>query len=164
MKRMKKCIVMFALAAVSTVFAYGQSAGDLAVGGNVAYTSLDGYSALGIGAKLQWNVTDAIRLEPSTTYFFKDSHANLWDVSFSGHYLFKLADKFCLYPIGGITMTGVSYDVDGWDSDTKVGFIAGGGAEYAITPKLSVNAELKYVFAADDWDRSLFTTGIVYRF
>ncbi len=160
---MKKRIFMLMMVVTSATFAFGQSAGDVALGGNVAYTSRDHYSSLGLGVKLQWNVTDAIRLEPSTTLFTKDKGVSLWDVSFNGHYLFNVANNFYLYPIGGISLTGASYDGAN-DSDTQIGFNAGGGAEYAITPKLSVNAEIKYLISDKDWDRSLFTTGIVYRF
>ncbi len=161
MKMSMKRRILMLMMVVSATFAYGQSAGDLALGGNIAYTSADGYNAMGLGVKLQWNITDAIRLEPSSTYYFKKNNFNLWDVNFNGHYLFNVAPNFYLYPIGGISLLGISHK--DFDGDTELGINAGGGAEYALTPQLSVNAEIKYQFASD-WDRALFTTGIVFRF
>ena len=68
--------------------------GDMAAGVNVAYGTKDGFSNFGIGAKFQYNLSDAIRIEPSATYFFKKDYTKMWDANVNIHYLFNVAEKF----------------------------------------------------------------------
>lgn len=157
---MKKRILMMAMVAMSTVFAFGQSKGDVAIGGNLLYGAKSNYTNFGIGAKMQWSVTDNIRIEPGANYFFKKDYVSMYDVNINAHYLFPVADRFKLYPLAGIVFVGVK--LDGFDTDTNMGFNLGGGAEYALTERLSMNFEAKYQLV-DNWNRPVFSIGLAYR-
>ncbi len=160
---MKKRVLMLMMVVGTTVFAYGQSAGDMALGVNLSYGFKDHFNAAGLGLKMQWNVTDAIRLEPSTTYFFEKHNVNLWDVNFNAHYLVPVAERFYIYPLAGISLVGASYDWDGADGDTDFGVNLGAGAEALLTDRVSLNLELKYQIVSD-WNRPVLSLGLAYKF
>jgi len=142
-----------------TLLAFGQQKGDMAIGGGLVY-GLDDYNNLGITGKFQWNITDGFRLEPSASYYLEKDFVEMWDMNVNLHYIFKLTEKFNLYPLGGITLLGVSI---GNFSDEKFGANLGGGAEFKITDCFSIGAEIKYQFVSDV-DRAVFGVGVTYRF
>ena len=147
--------------------------GDMAAGVNVAYGTKDGFSNFGIGAKFQYNLSDAIRIEPSATYFFKKDYTNMWDANVNIHYLFNVAEKFTVYPLAGVSLVGVKAEVD-LDfgvmdfgevsaSETKFGANLGGGAQYWLTESFALNFEVKYQLVSD-FDRPVFSLGSVVKF
>lgn len=87
-----------------------------AVGLNLNYGSE--ISNLGLGAKFQYGITDAIRIEPSFNYYLEKDGFGLWDVSANFHYLFNVAEKINVYPLAGIgyanvkSSYGFEYDED----------------------------------------------------
>jgi outer membrane protein X len=50
------------------------------------------------------------------------------------------------------------------DSSTRFGFNLGGGADYKLTDKVHINAELKYRFGFNDFNRFVISVGIAYKF
>ena len=147
--------------------------GDMAAGVNVAYGTKDGFSNFGIGAKFQYNLSDAIRIEPSATYFFKKDYTKMWDANVNIHYLFNVAEKFTVYPLAGVSLVGVKAEVD-LDfgvmdfgevsaSETKFGANLGGGAQYWLTESFALNFEVKYQLVSD-FDRPVFSLGSVVKF
>ena len=147
--------------------------GDMAAGVNVAYGTKDGFSNFGIGAKFQYNLSDAIRIEPSATYFFKKDYTKMWDANVNIHYLFNVAEKFTVYPLAGVSLVGVKAEVD-LDfgvmdfgevsaSETKFGANLGGGAQYWLTESFALNFEVKYQLV-NDFDRPVFSLGGVVKF
>ena len=147
--------------------------GDMAAGVNVAYGTKDGFSNFGIGAKFQYNLSDAIRIEPSATYFFKKDYTKMWDANVNIHYLFNVAEKFTVYPLAGVSLIGVKAEVD-LDfgvmdfgevsaSETKFGANLGGGAQYWLTESFALNFEVKYQLVSD-FDRPVFSLGGVVKF
>ncbi len=160
---MKKRVLMLLVVVSTAMFTYGQSAGDMAIGVNLSYGFKDHFNTTGLGAKMQWGLTDAIRLEPSATYFFEKNNVNLWDVNFNAHYLVPVAEKFYIYPLAGVSLLGVSYDASGVDGDTKFGINLGAGAETPLTDRLSLNLELKYQIVSD-WNRPVLSLGLAYKF
>ena len=147
--------------------------GDMAAGVNVAYGTKDGFSNFGIGAKFQYNLSDAIRIEPSATYFFKKDYTKMWDANVNIHYLFNVAEKFTVYPLAGVSLVGVKAEVD-LDfgvmdfgevsaSETKFGANLGGGAQYWLTESFALNFEVKYQLVSD-FDRPVFSLGGVVKF
>ena len=108
-----------------------------AVGLNLNYGSE--ISNLGIGAKFQYGITDAIRIEPSFNYYLEKDGLGLWDVNANIHYLFDVAEKIKVYPLAGLgyanvkSSWGFEYDEDydyedyyslksrGWDEDFDYG-------------------------------------------
>lgn len=171
MKRM----ILLALALFIGMGIQAQSVkGDLAAGANVSYGTKDGFSNFGIGAKLQYNLTDAIRIEPSATYFLKKDYINMWDVNLNAHYLFPVADQFTVYPLAGVGLVGIKAEYDGFEydgyeiegasaSETKIGFNLGIGGQYWMTENFALNLEAKYQIVSD-FDRPVFSLGGVYKF
>lgn len=157
----KRMVLVMSMALV-TIFAYGQEKGDMAVGGNIMY-ELGDYNNLGLTGKFQWNVTDALRLEPSASYYFEKNYYNMWDINANLHYIFKITDTFNLYPLGGISIVGMSISEADY-SDTQLGLNIGGGLEYKLTQSLSLGAELRYQGLGDWEDRITIGFGLTYRF
>lgn len=177
---MKKLLVLMSFLALGMGSAYAQK-GEKAVGVNLGYGTE--ISNLGIGAKFQYGITDAIRAEASFDYFLKKDFVSMWDVNVNVHYLFPLSDKFKVYPLVGLTYT--NWKLDGFDisygfddeelsdyddeysvesSNTgKFGVNLGAGAEYSITPKLAINFEVKYQLISD-FNQAVFGVGVAYKF
>lgn len=161
--------VMFVL--VTTLVACSvnaQEKGDKAAGLNLSYGSKDGFSNFGIGAKFQYNLTDAFRIEPSATYFLKKDNVNMWDINANVHYLFHVGDSFVIYPLAGLTFVGWKVSVE-WEgmgasvSETKFGANLGAGAQYWLTSSFGLNLEAKYQIVSNI-DRPIFSLGAVMKF
>lgn len=161
---MKKFFII-ALMAFVGMSAYAQSEkGDMAAGVNVSYGTKDGFSNIGIGGKFQYNLTDAIRIEPSANYFLKKDYVSMWDANVNVHYLFNVAEKLTVYPLAGASLVGVKVDL-GEDSasESKFGFNVGAGAQYWLTETFGLNFDFKYQMVSD-FDRPVFSLGAVFKF
>lgn len=164
----------------STVFA--QKKGEMAAGLNLNIGTNSTLTNIGLGAKFQWNVIDNLRLEPNFNFYFgKDLGLvkyNMWDLTVNAHYLFPLGmeKKFIIYPLAGIGVVGSTvkytdiYPGDSADyietrsvSESSFAFNIGAGAEYLISRKFSVGAEIKYQIVSG-WSRPVFTIGAKYNF
>ena len=86
---MKKLFLTLCVAFIG-VSAFAQK-GETAVGINLMYGTE--ISNLGIGAKAQYNFTDAIRGEASFNYFLEKDAMKMWDININAHYLFPVANK-----------------------------------------------------------------------
>ena len=145
-----------------------QEKGDMAAGLNLSYGTKDGFSNFGIGAKFQYNLTDAFRIEPSATYFLKKDNVNMWDINANVHYLFHIGDSFVIYPLAGLTFVGWKVRVE-WEgmgasvSETKFGANLGAGAQYWLTSSFGLNLEAKYQIVSNI-DRPIFSLGAVMKF
>lgn len=171
---MKK-FLLIALMVVMGMSVQAQSVkGDMAAGVNVAYGTKDGFSNFGIGAKFQYNFTDALRIEPSATYFFEKDYTKMWDVNVNIHYLFNVVEKLSLYPLAGVSLVGAKAEIDGFEyggyeiegasaSETKFGANLGAGAQYWLTESFALNFEAKYQLVSD-FDRPVFSLGGVFKF
>ena len=158
------CVVLFSLSAMA------QSKGDFYIGANVSY-GFD-MEMIGIGPKVQYNFTDAIRGEAGFNYFLEKDNVTAWDIQANVHYLFGLSDKFVVYPLAGIGYLKAKVDiptfeyegvkVSGSASDGDVFFNLGGGVQYALTDKLNLTGELKYQFK--DEGQLCLAVGIAYKF
>ena len=187
---MKKVFVTICVALMG-LGAFAQEKGDMAAGLNlgVAPSLESGVSVtnLGIGAKFQYNVTNPIRVEADLDYWLKNKGLDFFDISVNAHYLFHFSEKLTAYPLvgigygrcgGGGDMKGALDDLKdflgqhgGYDYDDEIDggsaskflFNVGVGAEYALTPKISVGAELKYQYIKD-FSRLPITIGVAYKF
>lgn len=156
-----------------------QEKGDMAAGLNLSYGLHSDYKNFGIGAKFQYNLTDAIRIEPSVSYFLKKDYMSMWDINANIHYLFHVGDNFVIYPLAGLTFLGAKADfgdalgewgdlVEGYGgktsaSETKFGANLGGGAQYWLTKNFALNLEIKYQLVSD-FDRPVISLGGVFKF
>lgn len=163
---MKKYFLTLCVALVS-MCAFAQK-GQKAVGLNLSYGTE--ISNLGIGAKGQYNFTDAIRVEASFDYFLKKDDLSMWDVNVNAHYLFPVKD-LKIYPLVGLTYTNWKDSFDYWDgikdyyddSEGKFGVNLGGGVQYDINDNWAVNFEMKYQIIGD-FDQAVFGFGVAYKF
>ena len=143
---MKK-LLLLVCAAVMSLSASAQ-AGDKALGAQLVFGSET--NSFGLGVKGQYYFTDQLRGEASVDYFFKNKGVSMWDINANVHYLFDVADKFKVYPLAGLGYTNWSYKLE-YDNvtlakgtDGRLAVNLGGGAEYALTDNVSVNAEAKW--------------------
>ncbi len=184
---MKKLLATICVALVSL----GASAqtGDKFAGANLSYGTE--IKSLGIGVKGQYFFTDNIRGEASFDYFLKKDGLSMWDVNANVHYLFGVADKIKVYPLAGLGLTNwvssgieIDYDYDddddydfsrstraGFDDDDDSGssteskntFNLGCGAQYELTDKINLTAELKYQIVSN-FNQLVFGVGVAYKF
>ena len=184
---MKKLFVLMSFIALGMGSAFAQK-GEKAVGVNLGYGTE--ISNLGIGAKFQYGITDAIRTESAFNYFLKKDGATMWDINVNAHYLFPVADKFNVYPLVGLTYANCK--VGGWSyegltakeiqelidagiiedasemtgssgSEGRFGVNLGAGVQYDLSSKLAINFEVKYQLIKD-FNQAVFGVGIAYKF
>lgn len=187
---MKKLFLVLCVALIGMGSAFAQK-GEQRVGLNLNYGTE--ISNVGLGAKYQYGITDAIRLEGSFDYFFKKDGASMWDINVNAHYLFPFAEKFAVYPLVGLTYANCKVS-GGWSNDafsseeiqdmidagiiedasevagesesaheSKFGVNLGAGVQYAINDRWGVNFEVKYQLISD-FDQAVFGIGATYKF
>lgn len=162
---MKK-LLLLACAAVMSLSASAQ-AGDKALGAQLVFGSET--NGIGLGVKGQYYFTDQLRGEASVDYFFKNKGVSMWDINANVHYLFDVADKFKVYPLAGLGYTNWSYKLE-YDNvtlakgtDGRLAVNLGGGAEYALTDNVSVNAEAKWQIV-NNYNQLVLGVGVAYKF
>lgn len=145
----------------------------------------------GIGAKFRYHVTSPVRLEANIDYWLKSKECDLLDFSVNAHYLFNVNDKINVFPIAGIGLAHIgggfsgSISLDGEDgyypyygtnsykndiepefsinvSSNKMLINIGVGAEYTLTDKISIGAEIKYQYIKD-FNRLPIKIGLTYK-
>lgn len=122
---MKKSFLTLCIALVS-VCSYAQK-GTTSAGLYGAFGSEN--SNFGIGAKVQYGITEALRAEASFDYFFKKDYLTNMNGSLNLHYLIPISDKFRVYPLAGISY--VHWKVDAGDILGDMGM----GASFEETMK-----------------------------
>jgi outer membrane immunogenic protein len=112
------------------------------LGGTIGYNYQWGSTVFGVETDLAWS-----NVKGSTGCTFGSCETkNDW-LGTTRLRLGYAFDRFMPYVTGGAAYGDVKARVPGVgsDSDTKVGWTVGGGAEYAFTPNWSVKAEYLYV-------------------
>ena len=170
---MKK-LLLLVCAAVMSLSASAQ-AGDKAVGAQLVFGSET--NSIGFGVKGQYYFTDQLRGEASVDYFFKNKGVSMWDINANVHYLFDVANKVKVYPLAGLGYTNWSYTNDVIvieengnkrttefkGSNGRLAVNLGGGAEYALTDNVSVNAEAKWQIV-NNYNQLVLGVGVAYKF
>ncbi len=163
---MKQKILLFFAAVMCFSIASAQQ-GQMAAGVNVdmGFGYPGSYSNVGIGAKFQYSITDNIRIEPAFTYFLKKDYISMWDLMANVHYVLPMAgDKLNIYPLAGLGVLGVKAGEGKYSvSSTNFGINLGGGAEYKITEKIALGAEIKYQIVSD-YNHLVIQIGATYSF
>lgn len=158
---MKKLFLVVAAIWVGASSVMAQK-GEKAVGVNVNYGSE--IKNAGIGAKLQYGITDAIRIEPAFNYYLKKYDLTFWDIDVNLHYLFNASETIKVYPLAGVGYAHSSFSYD--EFSTSAGnFVVnvGAGAEYQLNEKISIGAELKYQIVSG-FNQVVFCIGATYKF
>ena len=118
--------------------------GNFAIGINALYAT-DGYDEIGIGGKLQYNVSNRIRFAGEYNFFPKKHIWSWWDFSVYGHCLLFLGDKFAVYPSVGLGVLGIRLIDDDISGQLGSGFVfsPGFGFDVSLTSNLIFNAEVR---------------------
>lgn len=185
---MKKFLLTICLA-LAGLSSFAQEKGDMSVGVNLGVApcieSGASLTNLGIGAKFRYHVTSPIRVEADLDYWLKSKECDVLDFSVNAHYLFKVTDKINVYPVVGLGYAriggAIGYDNDSdspnyersssnpWDDNSssialnRMFINVGVGADYALTDKISVGAEIKYQYIKD-FNRLPINIGVTYKF
>jgi len=191
----ERVAILLALVMVGFGSVNAQEAGDMAVGANIVFTpgwveesnwaddtkSNNG----GFGAKFQYNVTTPIRLEGAFTFLPGSDELGMWNIFVNAHYLIPVMEKLNIYPIAGLGF--MNYKSNGGyinlgsalvlnrniaGNYTMFGVNVGGGVEYKLSRKVSLQGDLKYVIGFDDTvysdyyktNRFMISIGAVYKF
>ncbi len=161
---MKKLLVIALMAVIGFSVNAQSQKGDMAAGVNLSLGTGSGFTNFGIGAEFQWNITDAIRLEPSVNYFLESDFVSMWDINVDAQYVFDVANKLEVYPFVGLTVLGAKADVWGYSaSSTNFGANIGAGTQYWFTDKIAASLEVKYQLVSD-FDRVVLSLGAAYKF
>ena len=163
---MKKLILMICMFFACMGVGFAQQ-GIQSVGVHLSYgTEIEN---VGLGIKYQYNLTNAIRFEPSMEYFFKKNNVDMYDINMNVHYIFPIQNQVRVYPLAGLTYTHWSLDmgeIEGIDvnaNKSKFGANLGGGIEFDIANNWMVNFEAKYQLISD-FDQAVFNIGLAYMF
>jgi outer membrane protein X len=142
---MKK-FMMFAAMMLMSIGAFAQ--GKYAIGAEAGFASFqNSYSPTKFGAKFQMFFDENWRGELAGNMFTKKDDVGLWDANINVHYVFNVADKVNIYPLGGLAIVGTTgvKDLEGKDDNkVMVGFNLGAGVEYFLAESLKLNLDIKY--------------------
>lgn len=106
------------IAVVSSASAQkGQSAVGINLGAAPCLESGVSLTNFEIGAKYQYGITDAIRLEADLSYGLKSKGIDVFEVSANAHYLFNIGEKIKVYPLVGIGYGHIGGGLSGDDGD-----------------------------------------------
>lgn len=109
--------------------------------------------SVGLGVHYRYGITDAVRLEPSASFYFKKDGVSMFDLGANVHYLIPLADKLILYPLAGAAFSSWRFDgfgVDEFkDTASRLAVNLGGGLEVPVSEHVAVGAEVKYQIIKD---------------
>ena len=157
----ERVAILLTLVMVSFGSVYAQEAGDMAVGLNIVLTP--GWveesrkadeaksNSGGLGAKLQYNITNPIRIEGAFTFLPSSDRLGMWDIFVNANYIIPVSNKFNVYPIAGIGV--MYYKSDGGyiilddavilntnvaGNYTLFGMNIGGGAELKLSKRVSL--------------------------
>jgi outer membrane protein X len=166
-------ILVIAVVTISVSAVAQPKKGDMDAGVNLLFGSSSGWSNAGLGAKFRYNVIDPIRLVGEFDYFLKKDYVSFWDFSVYGQYLFPVAEKIVVYPEVGLGVLGSTVSIPtvtvpgygsygGSTSGSDFAFTLGGGADYELTPTLTLNGELRIKLVTG----SMFNivVGLAYKF
>lgn len=159
---MKKFIlsIISALAIVGVANAQGN---DFAIGVNLLNGSC--LNQMGIGVKVECDITDQLRLAPSFNYFFEKNSTSAWGVGLNLNYVVDVTSNFDVYPLAGVGFIRFTDDLGGgvsFDHD-RVFANLGLGTDIAVTKELWLNAELRYQYI-DDYGQFVPSVGVKYCF
>jgi opacity protein-like surface antigen len=138
--------------------------GDWSVGAQMNFGSKN--SMAGIGAQVQVEIAQHLRVAPEFIYYFKDNGVKDYNVNLNAQYVIGTgAPGLNVYPIAGLTYAHFSEDaLYGSNTFNRVGANVGCGVEYNISGSpISFYAEER-VQILKDWTQSVTAFGIKYKF
>ena len=135
---MKKTILTLAILIGLIQFAKAQTQ----IGAGIL---IGAYNNTAIEVKANFTVSDNIDISPSIDYFLVASNydVTMFLISADGHYNFGDKDSFQYYPIVGLNYFNISGN--GYSYGSGIELTVGGGATYALSEKMKLYGEAKYV-------------------
>jgi outer membrane protein X len=110
-------------------------------GGGISFVASDG-SAIGVGLKTAFDVTDNLRLGPSFNYYFESGSSYSVDADLQ-YKLATIGDNTLIYPFTGLNFANLN------GLGVEVGVNLGVHANFPVTDILNVYIEPKYVTLSD---------------
>jgi len=150
--------------------------GQMSIGVSPAIYAEPGTFMFGFCGKLQVGVAKPVRLEGSFTYYLPktiklygiDVKTSMWDVNLNMQTIVTKGDKFLLYPLIGLRVSGVKVSVFGESANqTFFGMNFGAGFDVKLSKILFLNLEPKYMLSFIGGGAGHgFTTsaGLIFRF
>lgn len=142
--------------------------GTKALGLNFVYGGFA--NNFGIGVKYQQFVTNNVRLEGSFDYYFPKSKTYLWDLNANAHYVFRLNQKWAIYPLVGFSFANWGYETRSLGKDNLVyvdtdhtltfGANIGAGVQYFLSNNVFVSGELKEQILSSNYNQVNISVGI----
>lgn len=160
MKKILSFLVVAVLAIGSAFAQKGQMA--LGVDFNIVPSVESGLDVtnFGIGAKWQYGVTDAVRLDADIDYLFKNKGLSQFDIIANVHYVFGIGRNCNMYPLAGIGYADVKAGPYSFD---RFLFNVGLGLEGYLARNLKGFMEIKYQYV-EDWQKIPIQLGVAYTF
>ncbi|MDE5636823.1 MAG: porin family protein [Alistipes sp.] len=119
-----------------TAGAAAQERGKFGLGPKLgAYVNTGGAAVFGLGAEVRYNISDPLRIAPSIMWLSNDGCSV--EVSVDWHYMFRVAPRWHLYPLAGVSVN----DIRGW----KFGVDVGLGTDYAVGKHMDLSGGVKWL-------------------
>ena len=161
-KVVKKIVVCIAVLLTVGVGAAHAQKGAMAGGLNFTVAFGDHFSYTGLAPKFQYYLSDHFRGEADLTILLPENSETCLDLAAYAHYLFEINKKTFVYPIVGVGFFSRAYksELSSWPTAAF-----GGGIEYALSGRLSINGELKYKgVSGSGTSFGMLTAGLAYKF
>ena len=162
---MKKFLMIAAMVLMSAG-AFAQEKGMKCIGVGAAYGLDSDYKAFALNAKAQYNVTNYFRAEIDFKLYPKQDECRIINPNLNLQYMFPAGgEKFFIYPTVGVGILAAHYS--GLDTESMFCFQGGAGAEYHISDKIKVFAEIVYQHGKKDevkFNWPIFALGAAYYF
>jgi len=153
---------MMGLLAVTSVLAANAEAGDISVGGQMAFASR--HSQFGLGAQVQIEPVRNFRFAPEFLYFFENNHVKGYNANINLHYVISTGYTTAIYPLAGFSFAHFDYDDYGVGYDEeRYGANVGCGFEYCINNNLRFYTEERFQILKNH-NQSVTCLGLKYTF
>ena len=160
----KKIVVCVAVLLTVGVSAAHAQKGAMAGGVNfaIAFGAHD-FFYTGLAPKFQYYLSNHFRGEVDLTIFLPKNSKTCIDLAAYVHYLFEINEKASVYPIAGVGFFSEATTNKGGISSWPAAAF-GGGIEYALSGRISVNGEFKYKLVSVAGSFGMLTAGLAYKF
>lgn len=155
---MRRLVLVMGLL-IATMLSANAQKGTAAIGADLLYGS--DIDRAGLGIKMQYNISNPVRLEVDWDYYFKQNHFTYWTVDVLANYMIGVGRNVSFYPLAGI-MVGYG-SVAHYDDESRLGVDLGAGLQYDINADWLLDMEFKYQIIKH-WDQAVISIGFAYKF
>lgn len=157
---MKRLLVFLVVAVVSVT---SSMAKDNNMQFGVYLNSATAINQMGVGAKMQFDLPNDFRIEPSFDYMFRHDDFSMWGVNLTAQYVAPILSDLNIYPILGVSYVGWNeykkYEYKTVDDNFyRCGAIFGTGVEYYLNSQYALFSEVRYQYI-NDCSQFIFSLG-----